>query len=555
MSEQGYRDFASRVEHVCAQYADKTAIVYMRNDGSRTEFAFGKIFEHICAAKEKFADVGLRPGDRAAIIAPHSPYAIIAGLALGCSNITSVLIDTALPTQEINRLLEFSDVRAVFTVSSKYDCLEVSIVTDIPVFNIVTIAEDLIHFEDSATEVKRGATTDPHFDVITILFSSGTTSSVKGVMVTYQSVINSCKLYLINTGLKAHMDYLLVLPFSHVAGYSGTIHHLINGCEIGMIEDVDASKLVKGLTDFQPVFFAMVPRVYELIEEKIRKEINKKGKHAEKTIFRLFTLSAFFRKKLGINIGNRLFKNITYKVYGKNIYGLGTGGTSCKKSTAEFYLNLGLEWANFYSTTETFVPCVGTGIHDRYPAGTEGYVKRHPGIEIKISAPDENGIGEILVKTILIMKGYFRDPELTAASFDEDGYFKTGDLGYIDRKGYLHVTGRIKEAIMLHTGKKVAPSDVDSLYSEICPDLSIAACGVPNRDSTFDEIHLFIERGELSPDAQQETREKILDFSVQTSTLYQISGIHFIDKLPSTSVGKVKRFQLRELALSERGGK
>ena len=151
------------------------------------------------------------------------------------------------------------------------------------------------------------------------------------------------------------------------------------------------------------------------------------------------------------------------------------------------------------------------------------------------------------------MKGYFRDEELTKSAFDENGYFKTGDLGYIDKKNNLHITGRLKEVIILHTGKKVAPFDVDSLYGKLNPSVSMACVGVPNEGGTYDEIHLFIEKGDLSEDTQREVKKQIIAFSSDTSTIYQISKIHFIDKLPTTSVGKVKRFKLKEIALAERG--
>jgi acyl-coenzyme A synthetase/AMP-(fatty) acid ligase len=106
----------------------------------------------------------------------------------------------------------------------------------------------------------------------------------------------------------------------------------------------------------------------------------------------------------------------------------------------------------------------------------------------------------------------------------------------------------------MHTGKKVAPFDVDTLYNTLYPGVILASCGVPNKDGTYDEIHIFIEKGKLSADKQEELRKKIISFSSDTSTLYQISSIHFINKLPTTSVGKVKRFQLKDMAIAEREG-
>jgi len=353
------------------------------------------------------------------------------------------------------------------------------------------------------------------------------------------------------TGYKAGMSFLHILPFSHIAGYSSAFAHFFTGCELCMIEDIEPRKLVKGFIECQPHYFTIVPRVYEVIEEKIRQEIHNKGTLVERIINMLLALSVFMRSRLGVNIGRLLFGGVTNKIFGKKMFGLGTGAAICKESTAKLFYAFGYVWANFYATTETGVPTVGTGITDRIPFNSEGFVNKHQEISVKIHSPDENGIGEIRVKTSLIMKGYFRDPELTSAAFDEDGYFKTGDLGYIDSKDYLHITGRIKEAILMHTGKKVAPSDVDALYGKLCPEVRIASCGVQRKNKTYDEIHIFIEIGELTLDKQQELKKRIMELSAQTSTLYQISKVHFIDKLPTTSVGKVKRFQLQEAALAQ----
>ena len=555
-NNQGYQEFVKRLDEVCTQYADKVAIEYMRNDGSKTSFSFGEISEKIRTAKKLFDEVKLRPGDRVAIVAPLSPLALFVVIALGYSNITSVILDANLPQEEIDRLIENSDVRAIFTTPSLYGLLDEKLLKDIPVFDISKTSLEFGLFKDSQKQNTRSITSDADISVFTILFSSGTTDSMKGVMMTYISAIRTFEINIPLQRIDSTGSYLHVLPLNHIAGLVSVVA-FFGGATIGMIEEADATKLKNALLDFEPTHFAMVPRVYEVMERKIKQEIISKGKIVSSIVFALIAISGFMRKIFGINLGKNIFKSVRNQIFGANFRVMVVGGSLCSESTAKFFLSLGVGmWANYYATTETNVPAVVTCAADRFPINTVGNVKRYDDIKIEILDPDENGIGEICVKTALIMKGYFRDPELTAAAFDEDGYFKTGDLGYIDKKGYLHVTGRIKEAIMLHTGKKVAPSDVDTLYSGICsPNIILASCGVPSRDESFDEIHMFIESGNLSPEEQEEAKKNILDFSAQTSTLYQIANVHFIEKIPTTSVGKVKRFQLREIALSERAEK
>lgn len=550
------KDFTERFEYVCSTYADKAAITYLRDDGTKDEFAFSEIYQHAQRAKEQFLRMGLHPGDRAAIISPHNPFAVIAALTLSCMNIAIVLIDAALPQEEINRLLTFSDVRAVFTFPETYDKTNKLLFDGIPVFDLSQQCGEYQTFPDAAPRVLHPKTTDPDLEVISILFSSGTTASTKGVMVTYTAVNQSRPMYYSLKGSSKTIsddsnNLLFVLPLFHVAGFFCAFQHFMSGCGLGMIENVDALKISKAFHSYNPEFFALVPKFYEIVEQKIRQTIKEKGLVAERVMHALLSLSRFSRKHLGINIGKVLFSGVRSRVFGKNLICLGTGGSKCNEATASFFLDLGIEiWANFYSLTETYVPTIATCAFDRYPASTEGNVKRFNGIDVKVHDSDENGIGEIRIKTILVMKGYFRDPELTASAFDKDGYFKTGDLGWIDKKGYLHITGRIKEAIHMHTGKKVAPSDVDNLYGGVHPNVTLASCGVPAKDG-YDEIHLFIEKGSFSAEELQEIRKSMMVFSNTTGTMYQISGIHFIDKLPLTSVGKVKRFQLKEIALAE----
>lgn len=538
--------FRKELERISEKYKEKKAIEYMLENGRKRSFYYGEIYQRILSFSDIMKAHGLRTGDRAAILTPHSPYGIITCIACAYWNVTSVLIDASLPEQEIKKLLDVSDVRAVFTTNRFHRMECVKQYSDIPVFNIET--EDFSYpvFEGHSCEVKMEQTKDPDEEVIAVLFSSGTTSSMKGIMLTYRSIPIARDIFADLAGLKPDMSYLLVLPFNHIAGFTGAMTYLLTGCTLGMIENVNAGKLQRGLLEFQPSYFAMVPRVYEVMEQKIQQAIKERGKAAEAGFGAMLKFSGFLRKYLGIKVGRKLFAPVLASVFGKNIFGLGTGATPCKESTAEFFLNMGIEWANLYAATETGVPIAATGVHDRYPVGTVGNIKREKRIEVRIKNPDENGCGEICVKSPLLMKGYFRDPELTKKAF-EDGYFKTGDYGYIDKKGYLYVTGRMKESILLHNGKKISPADIDAIYQKIVPEgCAVASCGMKCQGHEYDEIYLFVERQSDCAATEKEIKASILEYSARTSENYRVRHIQFIDQIPCTSVGKVKRYLLKE---------
>lgn len=536
-------EFQNKVDFILKTNADKIAITHMRDDGADEQYTFGEIREFIIQINDLLDEVGLSKGDRVAIITPHSPYGVIAGLILAYLNITIIPIDVSLPVKEINKLLIFLDIRAMFTTVALKDMLDKELINRIPCFQLGGAHNPIALFNDSVSKLTLPPTVDRETDVIAIIFSSGTTDQMKGIKVTYQSVLKAQEVFVRLSSLETYMTYLLVLPFNHIAGFTGAMTFFLTGCRIGFIEDVNASKLVKGLQSFEPYYFAMVPKVLEVIEQKIWAKFQEKGKLVERIFNILLKLSGFIRKTFGLNIGRKMFKGITSQVFGANIFGIGTGSSPCKKSTAEFYLNLGLEWANLYATTETSVPIVSTGVHDRYSADSLGNIHAHPEIKIKIGNQDENGVGEILVKSELMMKGYFRQPELTKLAFEGE-YFKTGDYGFVDQKGNLHITGRIKESIVLRTGKKVSPIDVDEYYGSRLTNIELACRGVISEEGTYDEIHLFIEDKKYSISERQSILRELKNISRQAPSMYKLDGIHYISQIPKTTVGKVKRFCL-----------
>lgn len=536
-------EFQKQVDEIINNYEKKTAITFMRNNDTEDKMTFGEIGDFIRRQKCFFEKIGLRAGDRVAIVFPHSPWAIINIIALSYTGITSVLIDASLPIEEIQKLIDFSDVRALLSSDVIMTQFKENTLEQQMNFSIGEKGQLCMFYDQNVESLKSKITVDPEKDVIAILFSSGTTGEMKGIKVTYESVRKARIVFERLSGLKDYMSYLLVLPFNHIAGYTGAMTYFLTGCEIGFIEDVNASKLQNGLKKFQPYYFAMVPKVYEVMEQKIRNAIREKGKVVEIMIFSFMRLSGFLRKNFGINIGKKLFKNITKEVFGKNIFGIGTGASPCKASTTEFYLNLGLEWANLYATTETSVPITATGVYDRYPVGTVGNVSHNPEVKIRIAHPDSEGMGEIQVKSELMMKGYFRHPQLTEEAF-EDGYFKTGDYGIIDKKGYLHIKGRMKESIVLSNGKKVSPVDVDEYYMAQYPEYTIACRGIPVEAGMADDIHLFVEETSGEHLTQEKIKKNILEISKNAPSMYQCKQIHFIKQIPLTSVGKVKRYLL-----------
>ena len=539
-----HRDFKERMDGLFEKYSSKTAITYLKDDDSMVKYSFSNIKEIIYSVGEMFQNCGIYAGDRVGIVIHHSPYGVIAGMALAYCNITMVPIDATLPTEEINKLLSFSEISGLFTTAKIKEKLDKTLILSVPCFKLDEESAVIKLFDDSVASPKFATNSYVYKDVIAIIFSSGTTGEMKGVMVTYHSTLRMIEVCSVLSGVKDYMTNLCVLPFNHIGGMSNAFTYLFNGCECDFIENINAAKMQKGLQMFSPYFFVMVPKIFEVFEQKINAEIKKKGKLIQLVMGNTLKICGFLRKRFGINLGRIFFKGVTTAAFGKNIYGLGVGASPCKPDTEKFFLNMGLKWANLYASTETNVPITSTDIYDRYPVGNVGNVSKHGGIEVAISAEGVDGIGEILVKTDMIMKGYFKRPDLTSDAFNVNGYFKTGDYGFIDNNGYLHLTGRIKESIVLQNGKKVSPSDVDEYYLSQVAKYDIASRGIAHSEGQYDEIHMFVENNSFSEKEKQKIIADLEKISRSAPAMYRISGVHFVSVIPRTAVGKVKRFNL-----------
>lgn len=530
--------FRLQFEQICKKSKDRCAIAYLRENDEIENISYGAIYDHIKMLESKLQRIGVGKADRVAIITPHSPHGVIAGVALAYIGCTAVMIDASLPSVEIRRLLEEGDVVAVFADVNVENQLGWETLGEYPVFDLNGEIPFVLS-ENGLMSSKRSKIDDQDEEIMAIIFSSGTTSRMKGICIPYQTVMESIKMYRHLTGVKQGDKYLYVLPFNHIAGYSGALQHLVMGCELDMIENMDSVKLTRGFQIFQPHYFAMVPKVYEIIAEKILGEVRIQGK--EKAFHIMLSCSRFLRKRLHINIGKILFRSVRNQTFGKCMKGIGAGASMCKKETADFFLALGYDWANFYSSTETGVPAVATGVHDCYPDDTVGNIKQFQEITVRLINQDKDGIGEITIKTPLKMKGYFRNEKLTKEVIDDEGYILTGDLGWINAKGYLQVVGRAKEVIILHNGKKISPYDIEEMYeSQLGEPAEIVCCGVQNQRDGYDEIHIFVEQTKKV----KQTIQTIKSISNKMPTIYKVEQVHVVSNFPKTAIGKIKRQEL-----------
>lgn len=301
----------------------------------------------------------------------------------------------------------------------------------------------------------RALKSDPHA-LKMLVYTSGTTGSSKGVMLSEHNLVSS-----VYYGLQVSTVYdtcLSVLPYHHtyeaVSGILVSLHKHSTIC----IND-SLTNVMKNLQLYKPSYIYLVPAFVQMFRSKILKNIKESGK--EKAFNRLIAISNALRK-VGIDLRKTFFKSI-HDAFGGRLRKIVCGGAPIRPEIGKFFDDIGISLINGYGITECS-PLVSAN-HDMFNDYHTAGIKL-PCIDLRIDNPNEEGIGEICVKGDIVMLGYYKQPEKTAEVL-KDGWFYTGDYGYINDKGQLVITGRKKNIIVLNNGKNIYPEEIESMIQEI----------------------------------------------------------------------------------------
>jgi len=303
-------------------------------------------------------------------------------------------------------------------------------------------------------------------DLLTIIYTSGTTGEPKGVMLTHKNMLSNCGDISDYISITDNFVALSFLPLSHsferMAGYYAMLFY---GATIAYAESID--KVVANMKEIKPYIMVSVPRVYEKMYAKISEGVES-GPPIKKKIFywALDTGKQVMPYKLTdkpipliLSIKYALAKKLVFKklkdLFGGRLLFFISGGAPLSKELGEFFYAADIIIIEGYGLTETS-PVLTVNPPNAIKFGTAG--KPIPNCEIKI-APD----GEILAKGPMIMKGYFKKPEATAEAIEKEGWFHTGDIGFMDNEGYLHITDRKKDLIVTAGGKNIAPQPIENI--------------------------------------------------------------------------------------------
>ena len=542
-------------------YANNIAYKYKKNLEEKpvkyVEKKYSQVVKDVKALATALLDMGFK-GKRVALIGENRYEWVISYLAVTCGGMVIAPLDKALPDKEITSLIKRSEVDAVIYEKKHQELFEkLKADTEINLNTLICINKEddtdskTISFE-SLLEKGRKLIKEKSklYDEITIdansmsimLFTSGTTSAAKIVMLSQDNILTN--LYAYQTHFKINQDDTLLsfLPIHHTFECSITIlYGFYSGATIAFCDGL--RYIQANLKEYEVSIFVAVPLVLETMYKKIMKAIADQGK--TKLINTMTKISKGLLK-VHIDIRKIVFKQIIDNFGGKLRMVL-YGAASLDKDTIIGLNNFGINSIQGYGLTETS-PVLTAEAENKHKPGSIGYPLDN--VEIKIDNPDKEGVGEILAKGPNIMLGYYKDEKKTKEAF-KDGWFRTGDYGYIDDEGFIFITGRKNDIIVLRNGKNVYPQELEFLISKLpyVAECMVFARNESNTDTAI--VAKIVYNKEVMekdyPDTKKEDYEKIIwkdvkEINKTLPTFKHIKKVIVTDEpMIKTTTQKVKR--------------
>ncbi len=526
---------------------------------TKKTLTYKEVFNKVLELSAWLIENGLKKGDHVAVAGKNSPEWAITYLAILQSSGVVIPIADSLHERETINIIEKSDSKFAFLDDEKISGIK----NAFPKLKIKSLTPQnqenyVLNLKASSYVIPNEAAKED--DLALIMFTSGTTGTPKGVMLSHKNIISDGFIAQQNfTVLESDIFYAL-LPLHHAYTMQAAfICPLEQGAEIVFGKSLAVTKMMKDLHDGKITVMLGVPLLYNKLLAGIRKGIKEKGFLVSFIFALLRQISFFFKIAFRINIGKFLFKPILKKA---NIYDLRVaicGGGPLAKSVFKQYQAMGIDFIQGYGLTETS-PIISLNPVEHFKIESVGK-SFAPYEEIKIinATSKKNGhkIGEIVVKGPMVMKGYYKMPEETAKMFTEDGFLKTGDLGWIDNEGYVMLCGRAKNLIVTSGGKNVYPEEIEDAF-QLYDDINQITCRgyFVDNEKTAEEIEVLIYPSDdlykklnlkrnmdyLQDEVLEEIKKDVSKVNKTLQSYEQISKITLLkEPLEMTPTNKVKR--------------
>ena len=481
-----FKDIKEIVYNMAEKYNETTAFVIKHKNSNETTYeniSYKKLLEDINAFGTELYSIGLK-GKRIAIIGKNRYEWVLTHLTNLLGGIISIPLDKDLPLEELENSLIRSKADAIVFDPKLLELLE-----EIKKRNTTNLTEyicmDKIEkyknipelIKEGKNKIEKGNKEYIDYEVDenamnVILFTSGTTAKSKAVMLSHRNIASNVYALQCVEDISPTDTNIAFLPFHHIFGSTCIIWTL--ACGLKNVFPDGLRYIKQNLNEYKVTIFVGVPILIESIYKAIMKEVEKQGKTK---LIQTATKASNFLLKLHIDVRRKLFKQILDALGGKLRFVV-SGGAPADPIITKGFNDLGIETAQGYGLSET-APVIAGEDRKHVRLGTVGRPMINDTIEIVNK--DEDGIGEIRVKGPNVMLGYYEMPEETAKVL-KDGWFYTGDLGYLDKDGFLTLTGRNKDMIVLKNGKKVFPEELEIFINRIELVSECMVFGLPDKN-------------------------------------------------------------------------
>ena len=540
------------VRHSVETFASR--IAYSMFDGEDVTYA--EAGRRIAKVQDILVSSGLRPGDKVALLSSNMPNWGICYFAVTSAGMVVVPILPDFSSEELDMIIEHSEARALLVSDRLFTKLSRQTIDRL---NVVVRTKNLGVIAQHTRE--QGSTGIPQpDDLAVIIYTSGTTSKPKGVMLTHRALCRQVDISMSIFPVHGDDTFLSVLPLSHTYECSiGMIYPFSEGARVVYMDrPPTASALMPALRSVRPTVMLIVPLV---IEKIYRHQVLAKfqSNNFWRTLYRI----GFMRRYLHRVAGKKLMK-----LFGRRLRFLGIGGSKLDRGAERFLLEAKVPYAIGYGLTET-APLLAGAAPSQVRLGSTG--PQAPGVQLRLeNVNPETRQGEIVALTPSIMLGYYKNPEATAEAFTADGWFRTGDLGEFDKEGWLYIKGRLKNMIVGPGGENIYPEDIESvLNSHVCIADSIVteqegrlvALVHFNREEIESMIDGWREEWATKKEAweakTEQLKKEIMDFvNAKVNRFSRISEVvEEKEEFVKTPTQKIKRFLYNKNTAKDAKGK
>jgi long-chain acyl-CoA synthetase len=537
--------------------ADQVCILHREGEALR-EYTYGQLYRGSLAVARWLQGQGVQPGDRVAILLENRPEWPLSYFGILWAGAVAVPLDPVSRWDQVQYALEQTQTQVIFTSPpAPLDRLQ-----ELPFLKKIVVAGEtgagegkIVNFGEVVATSSREAELPEARpdDLASIIYTSGTTGLPKGVMLTHRNFWTNYREIVKLNAIRPDDNFLSILPLHHAFPFTGTLLlPLFSRASITYLDTLQAEAILRCLKEQKITILVVTPQVLQHFFQGMERRLQKIPWPLRPLLLAYLHYSWRVSQFVGVNPAGPLLRKFR-SALGEQFRFFVSGGAKLPEALAEGFARLGFTVLEGYGLTET-APVVTINWPPPTRLGSAG--RPLEGVEVRILHPDAEGVGEILIRGDNVMAGYYQNEAATREVL-KDGWFYSGDLGYLDRDGYLFIQGRIKDLIVLSSGKNVSAEEVAQHYLQapsvkeiyITTDAraeKLAALVVP-------DLGFFREIGETDIHGKVKW-----DLEVLSQDLEPYKRVRELvlspEELPKTRLGKVKRYEAQRL-YQERAGK